>query len=136
MIRNVYVVVIFISVALPLAGEELDRAARATYGPLLTASWNQFEPYYDRCPMDPKPEEDGSYSRCLVGCVALAFSEIFNYYRIPEWFTFTSADNYVTETRGIKITATDANCSGLNYNRGNPDAATRAKICFASGVLL
>ncbi|MDQ7823353.1 MAG: C10 family peptidase [Candidatus Eremiobacteraeota bacterium] len=120
-----------------LAGKAYDTGKeRAVYGPLLKAAWHQFTPYNDRCPMDPKAEDDGSSSRCLVGCVATAFSEVFNYHRVPEWYTFTGVDNYVTKTRGISINAADATCKDLKYNNGEPDSDTKAKISFANGVLV
>lgn len=109
---------------------------RAVYGPLLKAAWHQFAPYNNRCPEDPVANDDGSRSKCLVGCVALAFSEVFNYHKIPEWYTFTNVDNYVSKTREISVNAVDANCKDLKYNNGNPDDDTKAKICFANGVLV
>ncbi|MEZ5359280.1 MAG: C10 family peptidase [Candidatus Zixiibacteriota bacterium] len=46
-------------------------------GPLLTSSWHQHEPYNNDCPM-------GDGGRTIVGCVAIATSQILNYWKWPE----------------------------------------------------
>jgi len=58
-----------------LRGEDL--AARGEVGPLLTTTWRQHAPYYNDCPIG----HDGH--RCVVGCVATAFSQILNYHEYP-----------------------------------------------------
>jgi PKD repeat protein len=46
------------------------------YGPLLTTSWHQGEPYYNLCPW-------GDGGRTVVGCVATAMAQIMAYHKWP-----------------------------------------------------
>ncbi len=45
-------------------------------GPLLTSTWNQGEPYNDRCPLYHA-------ERCWVGCTATAMAQIMRYWEHP-----------------------------------------------------
>ena len=45
--------------------------------PLLTAEWDQAEPYYNHCPV-----YNGSY--CLTGCPATSLSMVFYYWKYPQ----------------------------------------------------
>ncbi|MDQ7821195.1 MAG: C10 family peptidase [Candidatus Eremiobacteraeota bacterium] len=113
-----------------LSGKWAAETGRAVYGPLLTdPTWGQRSPYNKLCPMDPETEV-----QCITGCVATAYSQVLNYWKVPTAITFTAADNYTTKTREIAITASSASFSGLNYNNGTPDGDTKAKLCFALGV--
>lgn len=116
-----------------LAGHsQAEDTSPKVYGPLCPSpTWNQSSPYNELCPVDPKyPPE-----RSITGCVATAYSQIFNRWLAPTAFTFTAQDSYTTRTRGIAIDATTANFSGINYNGGQPDDATVARISYATGVL-
>ena len=46
-----------------------------TYGPLLTALWDQEAPYYNQCKF-------GNY-QCLTGCPATSASMVFHYWKYP-----------------------------------------------------
>ena len=46
-----------------------------TYGPLLTAIWDQSAPFYNQCKF-------GSY-QCLTGCPATSASMVFHYWKYP-----------------------------------------------------
>ncbi len=101
-------------------------------GPLFTfATWHQYSPYNQKCPIDPKTDLHSK-----VGCVAIAMSQILNYWQYPKSVTFTSDDDYVTGTRDIPVDAESASFSGINYNNGNPTDDVKASICFAAGVLV
>lgn len=73
----------------------LDRSAVASQipeklldvAPLITAKWNQGTYYNALCPVD----QDGPSGRALVGCVAVAMSQVMYYYRYPQTGTGTSS---------------------------------------------
>lgn len=101
-------------------------------GPLFTfATWHQYSPYNQKCPIDPKTNLHSK-----VGCVAIAMSQILNYWQSPNSVTFTGSDDYITGTRDIPVDAVSANFSGISYNNGNPTDDVKASICFAAGVLV
>ncbi|MEZ5146800.1 MAG: C10 family peptidase [Bacteroidales bacterium] len=58
--------------SVPEGGKSVD--------PLLTATWNQDDPYNYLMPLDPA----GPGGRCYVGCVATAMAQIMHYWRYPE----------------------------------------------------
>ena len=98
----------------------------ATSGPLLSTAWHQSSPYNAYCPMDPVTGD-----RSIVGCVATAMAQIVNYHACTTSVAFTSADNYTTNTRGIRVTASNANMSGITYP-ASPETA--GSLSFACGV--
>jgi hypothetical protein len=98
----------------------------ATYGPLLSTTWDQSAPYNNYCPVDPN-----TGSRSVVGCVATAMAQIVNYHACTSSVTFTSADNYTTSTRKISINASTANISGISYPASD---TTAARLSYACGV--
>jgi len=51
--------------------------ATPTIAPLLTAEWDQLEPYYNHCPV-----YDGEL--CLTGCPATSLSMVFYYWKYPQ----------------------------------------------------
>ena len=63
--------------------------------PLITTCWNQYDPYYHCCPMDPM-----TGNRCAPGCVAITLAQIMKYYKyptkttipIPAYTTYTGID--------------------------------------------
>ena len=57
-----------------LSGAQKD--TRIEFGPHLTTSWHQSDPYYDYCPY-------GDGGRCVVGCVATAAAQILAFHKWP-----------------------------------------------------
>lgn len=53
------------------------------YGPFLTTSWNQNNPYNLLCPADPAGSANSYDFRASVGCVPLAYAQVMNYHRWP-----------------------------------------------------
>lgn len=71
-------------ISLPVTDESayMDSQDMSTYAlrevaPLVSAAWQQKSPYNDQCPTI------GS-SRCLAGCVAIAWGQICHYHKWPE----------------------------------------------------
>ena len=50
-----------------------------TVEPLLTTKWNQGKYFNSQCPVDA----DGKDGHVVVGCVATAIAQVFNYFRYP-----------------------------------------------------
>ena len=50
--------------------------------PMITNAWNQYDPYYHFCPLDPN-----TGNRTLVGCVAISLAQIMKYYEYPKQTT-------------------------------------------------
>ena len=102
--------------------------------PLIQSTWDQGEPYYNKCPMD------GNY-RSLTGCLATAMAQILNYYKYPEATTatipgYTTVNKQIT-VDDIPVTTIDwANMK--NKYTGNESAvqkdavATLMQLCGAS----
>ena len=113
------------------------RAAATDYSairPLIKSTWDQGEPYNNKCPMDGD-------KRSLTGCLATVMAQILNYYQYPEKTTST-IPSYTTGTKGItvnEIPVTTIDWSNIknNYN-GNETAAqknaiaTLMQLCGAS----
>jgi len=97
----------------------------------LTTNWYQGGTYNDRCPTDPST---GTTS--YVGCLPVAMGQVMNYCRYPTSASFTSDSDYTTATRGINITATDGNFSGLDYSGGDLSDSDAASLLFACGISL
>ncbi len=110
-------------------GESWPPAGSTSTGGWVQTAWHQDSPYNDRCPIDPETGE-----RCVVGCVATAMAQIVNYWQYPESVTFTEADNYVGNRKGIEIYAPDASIEYVDYNGGNPSDSMCAAISYACGV--
>jgi len=112
---------------------------QGVYGPWTTDSWNQGDPYWDHCPLDPV-----TGSRCWVGCPATALAQILNYWQYPSSVTFLPSDDYLSVNdpqdglgvRTIPIIASTANFSGMNYNDCNPSDWSKAALSYAAGVSL
>ena len=60
-------------------GEQPANTGRAAIGPLLTTQWNQYFPYWNKCPYK---EDLGR--KCLTGCVATAMAQVMNYHQWPK----------------------------------------------------
>ena len=58
-----------------LAVPSAPKLNAVTYGPLLTAIWDQSAPFYNQCKF-------GSY-QCLTGCPATSASMVFHYWKYP-----------------------------------------------------
>ncbi|MBR6892754.1 MAG: C10 family peptidase [Bacteroidaceae bacterium] len=54
--------------------------------PLITAKWNQFQPYNLQCPMQI-PEGGTEPQHCVTGCVATALAQIMYYWKWPKDIT-------------------------------------------------
>lgn len=61
-----------------------DDVFTETVSPLLTSEWEQASPYNGLCPYYKYDDGTISQTRCLVGCVATATSEVLRYYAHPE----------------------------------------------------
>lgn len=61
-------------------GENVE-VSRRVIAPLVTAHWNQYEPYNLQCPLYGAGGETGN--RCVTGCVAVALSQVMYYHRWP-----------------------------------------------------
>lgn len=69
-------------VSFPEGGKSVD--------PLLTATWNQDNPYNYLMPLDAA----GPGGRCYVGCVATAMAQIMQYWRYPEMGEHSKTHTY------------------------------------------
>ena len=56
--------------------------ARRVIAPLVTAHWNQYDPYNLKCPLYGAGGTSGE--RCVTGCVAVAMSQVMYYHRWPK----------------------------------------------------
>ncbi|MFP4459629.1 MAG: C10 family peptidase [Candidatus Zixiibacteriota bacterium] len=102
------------------------------YGPHLDTNWDQYEPYYNNCPEDPR--YPGTH--CVTGCVATAMAQIINYFEFPPGIYFTEDESYDTYSLGIHVDATTATIASINYNASgsHPNTSTISALCFATGV--
>ena len=58
---------------------ELTKGTKATYGPLLTANWDQTDPYWNQC----KFTYNNRTYQCLTGCPATSASMVLYYWKWP-----------------------------------------------------
>ena len=77
---------------------EMKEQDREPVRPMITTCWNQYDPYYHFCPIDPN-----SGSPCLVGCVAITLAQLMKYYKYPEQ-TSVTIPAYTTQD-GIQMPA-------------------------------
>lgn len=73
------------------------RLTTTTIAPLLTAEWDQAEPYFYHCPM-----YNGEYS--LTGCPATSLSMVFYYWKYPKDPT-PEVESYVNLENGDRLPA-------------------------------
>ena len=59
--------------------EQPVNTGRAAIEPLLKTQWNQYFPYWNKCPYK---EDLGR--KCLTGCVATAMAQVMNYHQWPK----------------------------------------------------
>ena len=76
------------------AGNDLKISGNKSIEPLILSKWNQSSLYNALCPEDI----NGPGGRALVGCVAIAMSQIMNYYRYPT--QGTGSHSYYHNTYG------------------------------------
>lgn len=60
-------------------GAQPINTGRVAIEPLLKTQWNQYEPYWNKCPFK---EDMGRM--CLTGCVATAMAQVMNYHQWPK----------------------------------------------------
>ena len=65
------------------------REANSAISPLLSCTWNQGSPYYDRCPL-----VEGR--RCLTGCVCTAAAQVMYYHQWPKSATTNISEHSFT----------------------------------------
>ena len=75
---------------------EIQEQDREPVYPLISTTWNGYDPYYYFCPMDPN-----TGNRTLVGCVAITLAQIMKYYEYPKKTTI-SIPAYTTSS-GIQM---------------------------------
>ncbi len=91
-------------------------AEATSYGPLLTSTWAQSDPYNQQCPLDSQNR------RTLTGCVATAASQIMKYWKYPA--TGQGAVSYVWNNGAANVTLS-RDFSTRTYDWTNmPDSAT------------
>ena len=74
-----------------------QRLTTPTVAPMLTAEWDQDEPYYNQCPLYHG-------SRCLTGCPATSLSMVFYYWKYPYDET-PAVEGYTNESYGFQVEA-------------------------------
>ena len=73
----------------------VPRRSRTPVAPLLTSTWDQDEPYNNRC-----PEYKGKHS--MTGCAATALAQVLNYHKYPAQ-TVSAIPAYTTTTHSIAM---------------------------------
>lgn len=113
------------------------------WGPLLTTTWDQGSPFNSQCPLK---SSDGP-SRCWVGCVATATSQVVNYWTYPPKISFGSTDSY-SSGGDVGTIAIDADATGRGFptfdqlNRAlgaiayDQSTDEESFLCFGIGVKL
>ena len=86
---------------------EVRGASRTNIAPFIMTHWDQFEPYYNECPMD------GS-DHSVTGCIATAFAQVMYHYQYPN-ATTKEIPAYTTRTRGFYREAVSAG-SSIDYS--------------------
>ncbi|MEN8194566.1 MAG: C10 family peptidase, partial [Bacteroidota bacterium] len=111
----------------------------------IETTWNQLEPYNQFCPIDPN-----TYNRSVVGCGALAVSQIVNYHKYFNNKQFADEDKYETENSLISIDDDSTTLDFPSFNELNRKLDTLqnkynnnlplnnrdyAALCFACGIM-
>ena len=60
-------------------GEQPTNTGRVAIEPLLKTQWNQYSPYWNKCPY-----KKDLGRMCLTGCVATAMAQVMNYHQWPK----------------------------------------------------
>ena len=101
------------------------REANSAISPLLSCSWNQGSPYYDRCPI-----VEGR--RCYTGCVCTAAAQVMYYHQWPNSATtnisehsFTYNNRRYTENELTPVVF-DWKSMNNSYSNGQSDRSATA----------
>ena len=118
---------------------ELKDYAETKY--LLTTEWNQYSPYNNYCPIDPKTKK-----RCVTGCTNTASSQIINYWiekgLLDFSLTLLDSDTYTKKNITIDssnnprdgyLSFAEVNKILADYKPGDDNSI--AALCFAVGVV-
>lgn len=113
------------------------------WGPWLTTTWTQLNPYNKYCPIDPN-----TGNRSVVGCVATATAQICNYWQYPTSISFNwNNDHYISEEGGVSqvridedsvlrsflsFTQLNSMLSVIDYSNSDDISA----LCFACGIVV
>lgn len=74
-----------------------SRITTSAIAPMLTAEWDQDEPYYNHC-----PKYNGSF--CLTGCPATSLSMVFYFWKYPTDPT-PPVEGYINDSYGFQVEA-------------------------------
>lgn len=117
----------------PAAGPAFaaPRAARANIAPLVTARWDQGDPYNQDC-----PTVNGT--RCVTGCVATAMAQIMYYHQWPKNYGSGSITYSWNNTNlSMDFTQTKFDWSNMTDTYGNSSTSAQkaavAKLMKACG---
>ena len=117
-----------------LSGEAASEAV--SYGPLLTTTWAQSDPYNQQCPLE------SSGCRTVVGCVATAASQIMKFWNYPVTgqgrtsYTWNDGKKDVTLSRNFADSTYDwADMPGSLTSAGSTTQKSAvSKLCADVGV--
>lgn len=112
--------------------------AWTTVSPLLSTSWAQGSPYYNKCPYGA----DGR-SRCVTGCVATAMAQVLNFHKLPKTMHGRKTYHYVDDGGNHRQASFDygattfdwanmSNSYSLKSSNANKEAV--ATLMLACGV--
>lgn len=117
----------------------------------ITNQWNQNSPFNGACPKSPAIAADPNLwylgGRCAVGCVATAFAQIVDYWKYPQYVSFSTNDSYISKgTAGNISIDVDSSTRGfpsfgqlnniltnITYDGSNLE---KSNLCFAAGIKL
>ena len=95
--------------------------------PLLITTWGQGHPYNDMCPV-----ENGE--NCVVGCVAISFSQLLKYYNYPAQGTGShSYYDYGSGTQSADFEATEYHFDNIPYDASGENEYL-ARLLYHCGV--
>jgi hypothetical protein len=115
----------------------ITAAEAASFGPLLTTTWDQDSPYNQQCPL-----MYGGYVTVPTGCVATAAAQIMRYWNYPTTglgstsYSWDSGSTYVTLSRNFAASTYDwANMpSSINYLSTTAQINAVAKLMADVGI--
>lgn len=104
------------------------------YGPLLSSTWGQGDPYNLQCPLDPW----NSYCRTIVGCVATAAAQIMRYWGYPATGTGSTSYTWHGMTLSRNFASSTYDWANMPNNLTSGSSSTQknavAKLCADVGV--
>ncbi len=90
---------------LVVASKAGTRGDKTNISPLMSSTWNQYEPYNLMCPdATGKDYNESGYdmgNRCVTGCVATAIAQVMYYYKSPA--SSPAIPAYTSKTLGIQL---------------------------------